>query len=152
MFSFWATFALLAGSLTTYKAVAFIHNVVLAKRTGLPYVFSPIHELENWAYITNAYFRWKYHNYLLEGNGWPKHARYMIKDWMYEDKYRAHAELGDVFLVVAPGGLVCYTADAKMAMDVCTRRKDFVKPREKMSKLGFCKYFQGICWARRTSQ
>lgn len=134
MFSFWASIAL-AVSLTAYKAVAFIHNVILAKRTGLPYVFSPIHELENWAYITNAYFRWRYNDYLLKGDGWPKHARYMIKDWMYEDKYRAHSELGDVFLVVAPGGLVCYTADAKMAMDVCTRRKDFVKPREKMSKL-----------------
>ena len=57
----------------------------------------------------------------------------MAKDWMYEDKGRAHEEFGDVFLVVSPAGMVCYTADAQLALDVCTRRKDFIKPREKMS-------------------
>jgi len=134
MFPLWKMSALLVVSLTLHKLVAFVLNIRLARKTGLPYVFSPIHELENWAYFTNAVFRWRYHDYLLEGNGWPRYARYTIKDWMYEDKYRAHSELGDVFLVVAPGGLVCYTADAKMAMDICTRRKDFVKPREKMSQ------------------
>lgn len=134
MFPLWQMFALLVVSLTVYKLVAFVLNIRLAQKTGLPYVFSPIHELENWAYFTNAIFRWKYHDYLLEGDGWPRYARYMIKDWMYEDKYRAHSELGDLFLVVAPGGLVCYTADAKMAINICTRRKDFVKPREKMSQ------------------
>lgn len=125
---------LLTVSLIAYKCVCFVFNIRLAKRTGLPYVLSPIHELENWAYITNALLRWLYHDALLNGNGWPRRLRYMIKDFHYEDKYRAHAELGDVFLVVAPGGIVCYCADAKMAMDVCTRRKDFVKPREKMSR------------------
>ncbi len=57
----------------------------------------------------------------------------MIKDWMYEDKGRAHEEFGQVFLVVSPGGMICYVADAHLALDVCTRRKDFIKPREKMS-------------------
>ncbi|KAI9775565.1 MAG: hypothetical protein M1816_005894 [Peltula sp. TS41687] len=123
---------LLAAFLVVYKCIWFAFNVKLARRTGLPYVLSPIHELENWAYITNAVLRWLYNDALLKGNGWPRRLRYMIKDFHYEDKYRAHTELGDVFLVVSPGGIVCYCADAKMAMDVCTRRKDFVKPREKM--------------------
>ena len=69
----------------------------------------------------------------MKDQGWPKWARFMVKDWMYEDKGRAHRELGDVFLVVAPGGIVCYIANASSAMSVCSRRKDFIKPPEKMS-------------------
>jgi len=129
---------LLVVSLIAYKGFAFIRNLQKARATGLPYVLSPIHELENIAYITTAIFRWKYHEYLMEGKGWPKQARYMIKDWMYEDKCRAHAELGDVFLVVAPGGIVCYTNDANMASHVGNHRNDFIKPPEKMSESLSC--------------
>ena len=58
----------------------------------------------------------------------------MVKDWGYEDKGRAHEEFGDVFLVVSPGGIVCYVGNAETALSVCMRRKDFVKPAEKMSR------------------
>lgn len=110
-----------------------------AIRTGLPYTYSPVHELETSAYITTPLLRWLYADYLMQGRGWPKYARFMIKDWMYEDKGRAHAEFGDVFLVVSSGGMICYVADAHVALDACTRRKDFIKPREKMSTLlPFC--------------
>lgn len=78
-----------------------------------------------------------YAGYLMKGQGWPKFARFMVKDWMYEDKGRAHEEFGDVFLVVSPGGMICYVADAHLALDACTRRKDFIKPREKMSTAVF---------------
>lgn len=126
-------FALLVLAFTVYKSLAFFHNIRLAKKTGLSYTFSPLHELELWAYITDPVLRWKYARYLMKDQGWPKWARFMVKDWMYEDKGRAHRELGDVFLVVAPGGIVCYIANASSAMSVCSRRKDFIKPPEKMS-------------------
>ena len=58
----------------------------------------------------------------------------MIKDWMYEDKGRAHQEFGEVFLVVSPGGVICYISNAETTVSVCTRRKAFIKPPEKMSK------------------
>jgi cytochrome P450 len=58
----------------------------------------------------------------------------MIKDWHYEDKRRAHEELGDIFLVVSPGGMICYVGDASAALNVATRRKAFIKPPEKMSE------------------
>lgn len=126
-------FGLLVLHFIFYKFFAFVHNIQLAKKTGLPYTFSPLHELELWAYITDPILRWKYATYLMKDQGWPKWARFMVKDWMYEDKGRAHQEFGDVFLVVAPGGIVCYIASAKSAMSVCSRRKDFIKPPEKMS-------------------
>jgi hypothetical protein len=122
-------------SLLIYKAFSLFQNIRLAKSTGLPYTLSIFHEFEVWTYLTDPFIRWKYSKYLMRGEGWPKWARFMVKDWMYEDKARAHQELGDVFLVVTPGGLVCYVADAKTAMTVCTRRKDFIKPPEKMSML-----------------
>lgn len=130
-------FPLLVLPFFVYKSLALFQNIQAARKTGLPYVLSPVHELEFWSYIVGGILRWRYDSYLLQDKGWPKWARFMIKDWGYEDKGRAHKEFGDVFLVVAPGGIICYIADAKVAMDVCTRRKDFIKQREKMSMLRF---------------
>lgn len=110
-----------------------IRNIRKAKATGLPYVISPIHELGELAYITTPILRWYYRQHLMGGRGYPRYARFMIKDWHYEDKGRTHEELGSVFLVVSPGGLVCYIADPDAALSVLTRRKAFVKPRSKMS-------------------
>ena len=116
-----------------FRAYSLWESRRAARKTGLSYTYSPVHELETWAYITNPLLRWMYQDYLMKGHGWPRWARFMVKDWMYEDKGRAHEEFGDVFLVVSPAGMICYTADAQLALDVCTRRKDFIKPREKMS-------------------
>ena len=58
----------------------------------------------------------------------------MVKDWHYEDRNRAHKEFGPVFLVVSPGGLVCYVGNTETALHVVTRRKAFIKPPEKMSE------------------
>lgn len=112
-----------------YKLGRFYRNVRLAKATGLPYTFSPHLEFETVAYFTTPLLREGFASRLMQGKGWPRWARFMIKDWPYEDKFRAHQELGEVFLVVAPNGIICYSADATTAMDVCTRRKEFTKPR-----------------------
>lgn len=79
--------------------------------------------------------RWALKSHLMKGNGWPKWARFMVRDWMYEDKGRAHAEYGDVFLVVSPGGMICYVGNAKVAMQVSQKPKSFIKPPEKMSMI-----------------
>ncbi|KAK1772873.1 cytochrome P450 [Phialemonium atrogriseum] len=112
-----------------------LRNVQTARHSGLPYTFSPIHELEGLAYLTDPLLRRWYRDYLLHGRGWPRWARFMVKDWHYEDRGRAHAEFGPVFLVVSPGGLVCYVGDAETALQVVMRRKAFIKPPEKMKML-----------------
>jgi len=121
--------------LTIAITLSFVINLQKARSTGLSYAISPITELENIAYLTDFLLRWKYKDYLSRGEGWPHWARFMVKDWMYEDRGRAHREFGEVFLVVSPGGIVCYVGNAKTAASVCTN-KNFIKPREKMSK--FC--------------
>lgn len=113
--------------------VSLTGNIRKAKATGLPYILSPIHELELWAWITDPILRWHYRKYLLQEQGWPRWARFMIRDWHYEDKFRAHEEYGPVFLVVTPGGLVCYAADPDVAMSIATQRRTFVKPPGRMS-------------------
>jgi cytochrome P450 len=118
------------------RIIAFVSNRSLAKQSGLLYTYSLVTELESWAYLTDPLLRKLCHKHVLsQGKGWPKWARFMIKDWMYEDKYRAHEEFGDIFLVVSPGGIICYVAEADAALDVCLRRRDFIKPREKMKMI-----------------
>ena len=129
MLSTSAVTAVLGISFVLYELVGLLRNVRIAKSTGLPYTISPHLEFETIAYITTPILRYLYSGYLMKGQGWPKWARFMIKDWPYEDKRRAHQDYGDIFLVAGPHGLICYSADATMAMDVCTRRKEFIKPR-----------------------
>ena len=127
--SLYLPLAFLLCSWLAFKIFCLYRNVRLAKATGLPYTCSPHLEFETIAYITTPILRYIFARHLLKGNGWPKWARFMIKDWPYEDKFRAHEEFGEVFLVAAPNGLICYSADSTMAVDVCTRRKEFTKPR-----------------------
>lgn len=129
MVSFTAIVFVLGLIFVLYKSIRLLRNVQIAKSTGLPYTISPFLEFEIFTLITTPVLRYFCAEYLEKGNGWPKWARFMIQRWQYEDKYRAHEEFGDVFLVVSPYGLICYTADAAMAMDICTRRNQFTKPR-----------------------
>ncbi|KAL8699009.1 MAG: hypothetical protein Q9201_006255, partial [Fulgogasparrea decipioides] len=58
-----------------------------------------------------------------------------MTDWAWEEKRRVHEEYGEVFLVVSPEGIICYSADADMSWDVMHRRNEFIKPRDKYKML-----------------
>jgi hypothetical protein len=127
---------MLLALLLGYKTINLLHNIRLARATGLPYVITPILETEIIGQIATPVLRFIYHDYLSQGKGWPKWCRFIIKDWSWEDKRRAHDEHGDVFLCVSPHGIICYSADAVMGWDVMNRRNDFTKPPDKYSKFG----------------
>ncbi|KAI1309757.1 cytochrome P450 [Xylaria venustula] len=118
-----------------YTVFGLINNIRKAREIGLPYTLTPVHELERWAYVTDPILRWYYRRYLLQGKGWPRWARFMIKDWHYEDKGRAHYEYGSLFIVVSPKGMVCYVADSHAALHIGSKRRVFVKPPDKMKML-----------------
>lgn len=126
--------AMLAALFFTWKLFHLVRNIRLAKQTGLPYAVSAIHELETPAFFTDVLLRWYFSEHLLRGQGWPDWARFMVKQWHYEDKGRAHREHGPVFLVVSAGGIVCYSADADFSIVMVTKRKTIVKMREFMSE------------------
>jgi hypothetical protein len=127
-----------------YKLINLYRHARSARQTGLPYVLTPTLETEVWSYILTPIFRKVYHVYLLQGKGWPRWCRFMIKDWAFEDKHRAHDEFGEVFLVVSPEGIICYSADATTNYDVMMRKNEFVKPHDKYSKTPLSK----ISWFR----
>lgn len=55
-------------------------------------------------------------------------TRYNHPGWTFEDKYRLHEELGDVFVHVSPGDTELYISNAEAIYEVCSRRRDFPKP------------------------
>ncbi|KAL9072096.1 MAG: hypothetical protein Q9157_005222 [Trypethelium eluteriae] len=120
---------------TLYKLLNLLSNIRIARKTGLPYTISLLHELEGWAYLTDPILRWVFRSYVMRGRGWPTWARFMVKDWHYEDRRRAHDRFGAVFLVVSSAGMVCYVGEAETAAQVLTRRKAFIKPPVKMKML-----------------
>ncbi|KAI0109095.1 cytochrome P450 [Nemania sp. FL0031] len=134
LFSLSSVVAVLTANIA-YTLLRLIINIRKARRTGLPYTLTPIHELEHWAYVTDPILRWYYQKYLLLGKGWPHWARFMIKDWHYEDRGRAHREYGPLFIAVSPKGMICYVADSHAALQIVTKRRAFVKPPDKMKML-----------------
>ncbi|KEQ98177.1 hypothetical protein AUEXF2481DRAFT_471843 [Aureobasidium subglaciale EXF-2481] len=118
-----------------YRFVIWLRNIRLAQATGLPWTWTPILETEFLGLCLTPILRTVYHRNLDKGQGWPRWCRFIIKDWQWEDKRRAHEEYGDVFLCVAPHGIICYCADAAMAWDVMNRRYDFPKPMDKYKLL-----------------
>lgn len=128
--------AVLASSLVLYKTINLARYYLAAKASGLPYVLTPALETEIWGYLLTPILRKRYHDHLLKGQGWPEWCRFIIKDWGWEDKRRAHDQYGDVFLVVSPEGIICYSADADLNHEVFSRRNEFLKPRDKYSESG----------------
>jgi hypothetical protein len=116
------------------KLVNLAKYINQAKRTGLPYVIVPILESELLAKLSTPILRKIYRDRLTRNEGWPRWCRFSTMDWAWEDKRRAHEENGDVFLVVSPKGIICYTADAHMCWDVLQRRHEFTKPKERYGR------------------
>ncbi|KAM7203148.1 cytochrome P450 oxidoreductase [Naviculisporaceae sp. PSN 640] len=121
----------IALAILLYKVINLARYIRQARSTGLPYVISPLLETEMVAFALTPILRSIYDKHLEKGQGWPRWCRFIIKDWSWEDKRRAHDEYGDVFLCVSPEGIICYSADAAMGWDVMNRRNDFTKPRDK---------------------
>ncbi|KAL8737129.1 MAG: hypothetical protein Q9181_002000 [Wetmoreana brouardii] len=121
--------------LVVYELFNLVRYVRQAKATGLPYVVTPVLETETVGLLATPFLRWMYNDYLDRGSGWPRWCRFIIKDWSWEDKRRAHDEYGDVFLCASPQGIICYSADAAMGWGIMNRRNDFTKPPDKYKLL-----------------
>lgn len=48
--------------------------------------------------------------------------------WVYHDKYKLHAELGDAFVHVNPAKNQLFIANPEAVEEIFQRRKDFEKP------------------------
>jgi hypothetical protein len=61
-------------------------------------------------------------------------ARISYFGWSFDDKYRIHDELGDVFVAVTTGGIEVHIANAAAVNEILARRRDFPKPVELYSE------------------
>lgn len=55
-------------------------------------------------------------------------TRYSYAGWTFDDKYKMHSELGDVFTCISPDGVNMFVADPEVVQDIVGRRRDFPKP------------------------
>ena len=55
-------------------------------------------------------------------------VRYSKWGWEYEENYRTHAELGDIWMQVTPSMNWVYVADAGLINEIFHRREDFRRP------------------------
>jgi hypothetical protein len=55
-------------------------------------------------------------------------VRYSKWGWEYEDRYRTHARLGDVWMQVTPSMNWVYVADPELVNEIFHRREDFRRP------------------------
>jgi len=61
-----------------------------------------------------------------------------VRGWVYYDKYKMHAELGDAWINVSPGENMLFIADPNVANDIFSRRNDFIKPLRLYSEFSIC--------------
>ncbi|KAF2647676.1 cytochrome P450 [Lophiostoma macrostomum CBS 122681] len=61
--------------------------------------------------------------------------RFYLFGWDANERYRMHAELGDAFTLVSPGGNWIYVADPETAQDILRRPRDFGRNTEQLAVL-----------------
>ena len=66
-------------------------------------------------------------------------TRYSYGGWTFDDKYKMHSELGEVFTCVTPNGVCMLLADPEVVHDIAGRRRDFPKPVHRYGSYSFAK-------------
>ena len=114
----------LLGSTLVFIA-ACARNTRLAKKSRLPLVFSPVDAVNPVWILTQSLLLPLIRKLPWSLGSW---TRYNQRGWLFRDKYRMHAELGDAWMHVTPLNKTVYIADATACQQVYTRKDDFVKP------------------------
>ncbi|KAH8704634.1 cytochrome P450 [Phaeosphaeriaceae sp. PMI808] len=57
-------------------------------------------------------------------------TRFNWRGWEFADKYRAHKEMGDIFMMVTPGRLWVHLCNPEALSEVLRKDKDFPRPLE----------------------
>jgi len=106
-----------------------IRNYRAARTLGVPIRIIPFSPINNfWALIdrrTTAFCR-RSLPFFFGGNN--SFTRYNWRGWEVEDRYRSHAEMGDIWILVTPFKNWLYINDPEALMAVYRRGADFVRP------------------------
>lgn len=104
-------------------------NYLIAKRSKLPFRIIPIsHENPIWMVLDKKILNIRIIARFPLGTG--SFTRFNWRGWEFADNYRAHEELGDVFMLVTPGRNWVYVCDPVALGGVFRRRGEFLRPLE----------------------
>ncbi|KAI1091330.1 cytochrome P450 [Rostrohypoxylon terebratum] len=109
-------------------------NIAAAKRSGLPYYIIPISPWNRVGQIFNGIWVPAYK--LLPRKFWQDIEPILYLNWQYEANHKLFAKLGDTFLIVSPGMILCFTENAEVFHQVTSKREAFPKPTEAYALLG----------------
>ncbi|KAF2206777.1 hypothetical protein CERZMDRAFT_72059 [Cercospora zeae-maydis SCOH1-5] len=112
-------------ALSTYRDLA--KNIAAAKQTGIPYIVLPVYTFNRAWLITHRL--WlplidvipKFRN-----SEW---RHYIVPEFGWAKQHDSFTELGsDMFMLVSPGAISLFVADAEAIAQITARRNDFPKP------------------------
>ena len=113
-----------------YSTFCLLRNYLRARSVGIPLVVLPISpENPIWMLVDKAFFVPVIERLPLN-LGRNNVTRYNWRGWEFQDKYKSHLELGDIFMTVSPGRNTLYVCNAETAEDIFKRRLDFQRPVE----------------------
>jgi cytochrome P450 len=109
-------------------------NYGIARKVGLPVIIVPISP-ENPLWMLLARYVIPILQYVPFGNG--DFSRFCHVGWEFEEKARAHIELGDAFIFATPGKNWIYLCDADAIHDIIKRERsgEFARPVELLAML-----------------
>jgi cytochrome P450 len=115
-------------------AWSLFRNYVVARKVGLPIVIVPISP-ENPLWMLLARYILPVLQYVPFGNG--HFSRFCHIGWEFDEKARAHVELGDAFMFATPGKNWIYLCDADATHDIIKRERsgEFARPVELLAML-----------------
>lgn len=111
-----------------------LRNYYAARKIGLRIIFLPI-SLSNPLYMFSVPYLIPLIKRLPFGSGY--FTRFCYTGWEFQDKSRAHVELGDAFITVTPGKNWLYLCNAETISEILRRERqgDFARPTELLAML-----------------
>ena len=110
---------------TFYNAYCLIVNYLKASKLGLPLVICPITpDNPLWIALQTA-FGSIIRFFPFSATSFTRHCRL---GWEFHDRYRTHARLGDVWMLVTPARNWLYVANAEAVTEIFCRGRDFTRP------------------------
>ena len=103
-------------------------NYLIARKVGIPVCLIPINpENPLWMVVDKKIFIPIFEK-LPFGSG--SFTRFNWRGWEFVDKYRAHEEMGDVFMIVTPGRNWIHLCNPEALTEVLRKERDFPRPME----------------------
>lgn len=111
-----------------YSWYCLFRNYLIARKVGIPVRVIPINpENPLWMVVDKKIFIPIFEK-LPFGSG--SFTRFNWRGWEFSDKYRAHEEMGDVFMIATPGRNWIHLCNPEALAEVLRKEKDFPRPME----------------------